>query len=144
MLAHKKTTTYKTTSPEDTIGLGTRLAADLHKGDIVYLYGDLGSGKTVLVKGMCIGLGIDEEVTSSSFVIATEYKGNVCVSHIDLYRLDGDTLSAFPLNEYILSDGITFVEWAERLGNGLHDGIAIHIRIVGETQREFIIEDSRY
>jgi tRNA threonylcarbamoyladenosine biosynthesis protein TsaE len=136
--------TLTTASPEETVELGAGIASDLHRGDVVYLFGDLGSGKTVLVKGICRGLGIEEEVTSSSFVIATEYRGVMCVSHVDLYRLDKAALSSLPLDEYILSDGVTVVEWAERIGNGLHEGIVIHITVSGKEKREFVIEDFRH
>jgi tRNA threonylcarbamoyladenosine biosynthesis protein TsaE len=129
-------------SPERTKAIGTEIAAELRPGDIVYLYGELGSGKTVLVKGICRGLAVDEEVTSPSFVIATEYQGTLKVSHIDLYRLNGPQTTALPLDEYLPDDGVTVIEWADRLGS-VEKGIIIHITIVGETSRELIVEDLR-
>jgi len=128
--------------PDRTKEIGAEMAAELRAGDIVYLYGELGSGKTVLVKGICSGLGVDEEVTSPSFVIATEYSGALKISHIDLYRLDGVQVAALPLEEYIAANGVTVIEWADRLRSAAK-GIVIHITIIGETSRELLLEDLR-
>jgi len=119
------------------------MAKQLTPGTVVYLYGELGSGKTVLVQGICRGLGVAESVTSPSFVIATEYQGDMPVSHIDLYRLDELSTAALPVDEYFKEDGITIVEWADRMRdrrNGLH----ITITIMGKTKRALTIEDSRH
>lgn len=129
-------------SPEHTKEIGREMAAELRPGDIVYLYGELGSGKTVLVKGICSGLGVDEEVTSPSFVIATEYYGSLKVSHIDLYRLDGSQVAALPIDEYLAANGVTIIEWADRLGSA-EKGVIIHIAIIGEKTRELCVEDLR-
>lgn len=133
--------TVITNSPQETIMLGQQLAIKLTAGDVVYLYGDLGSGKTVLVKGICKGLGVTEEVTSSSFVIATEYRGQMPISHLDLYRLNSDTLEKLPIDEYILEDGITIIEWADRIDR--QGGVRIFIDIKGKSKREIKIEDFR-
>ncbi|MCK4673105.1 MAG: tRNA (adenosine(37)-N6)-threonylcarbamoyltransferase complex ATPase subunit type 1 TsaE [Candidatus Stahlbacteria bacterium] len=132
-----------TNSPEETVGVGKKIASRLKSGDIIYLYGELGSGKTVLVKGICQGLGVKEDVTSSSFVIATEYKGKILVSHIDLYRLDKGDIAELPIDEYILQDGITLIEWADRINNRYKEGLCIKINIIGTNKREFIFENFR-
>ena len=130
-------------SHQATVRAGERLAAQLTPGTVVYLYGELGSGKTVLVQGMCKGLGVTESVTSPSFVIATEYRGDIPVSHIDLYRLDRLSAASLPIDDYVKEDGVTIVEWADRI-NDRKNGIHIVITIVGKTRRELTIEDSRY
>jgi tRNA threonylcarbamoyladenosine biosynthesis protein TsaE len=130
-------------SAEDTMKIGEQLAAVLKPGDRMYLYGELGSGKTVLVKGVCRGLGVNEEVTSPSFVIATEYQGRNSVAHIDLYRLGPKDIEEFPLEDYIRSDGVTIIEWADRLGTITDTGMYVWIKIKGHTTRELKIEDLR-
>jgi tRNA threonylcarbamoyladenosine biosynthesis protein TsaE len=132
-----------TNSPQGTIDVGVKIAAGLNIGDIIYLYGELGSGKTVLVKGICQGLGVKEDVTSSSFVIATEYRGRMSVSHIDLYRLDGKDVADLPIDEYILDNGITVIEWADRIGDKKENGLCINISILGDKKRELTFEDFR-
>ena len=122
--------------------IGADIAKEIRPGDIVYLYGDLGSGKTVLVKGICRGLDVGEVVTSPSFVVATEYTGRMKISHIDLYRLDGVQVAALPLDEYVPEDGLTVIEWADRLQSP-EKGIVIRIAIIDETSRELLIEDLR-
>jgi tRNA threonylcarbamoyladenosine biosynthesis protein TsaE len=130
-------------SPRAMIDLAEEIAAALRPGDIVYLYGELGSGKTVFAKGLCRGLGVKEEVTSSSFVIISEYAGAMPVIHIDLYRLDRPALDALMIDEYIISDGITIIEWADRLDKGKDPGLHIRITINKEHNREISIEDLR-
>ncbi len=128
---------------KETMDIGKELATELKPGDIIYLYGELGSGKTVFVKGLCIGLGVEEEVTSSSFVIATDYKGRLPVAHIDLYRLETEALDMLPLEEYIVDKGITVIEWADRLKTKPTTGIHVKIVIDKRNRRELTVEDIR-
>jgi tRNA threonylcarbamoyladenosine biosynthesis protein TsaE len=137
----KQKTIIITHSPQETVTLGKDVAATLKRGDVLYLYGDLGSGKTVFTKGVCKGLGVTEEVTSSSFVIATEYKGKMPVSHIDLYRLDHRETALLPVDEYLLDNGITIIEWADRIRDA--EGLRVTIEIKGKNIREITIEDFR-
>ena len=96
-----------------------------------------------MVKGICQGLGVKEQVTSSSFVIATEYKGCMLISHVDLYRLSRNDIAALPIDEYIFKDGVTIIEWADRMRNKKRAGVCIEISILGTEKREFFIEDLR-
>lgn len=130
-------------SRQATIRAGEKMARQLTPGTVVYLYGELGSGKTVLVQGICKGLGVTESVTSPSFVIATEYQGDMPVAHIDLYRLDELSTAALPVDEYFKEDGITIVEWADRMKDR-RSGLHITITIAGKTRRALTIEDSRH
>ncbi len=139
----KRTRKITSSSPKETMDLGKELAGELKPGDIICLYGELGSGKTVFVKGVCMGLGVEEEVTSSSFVIATEYEGRMPVVHIDLYRLDKQALDMLLIDEYFIEDGITVIEWADRLDAKSIAGIYVKIVIDKQKKRELTIEDIR-
>lgn len=133
---------YISNSPEETKKIAKKIAKILKPGDVMYLYGELGSGKTVFVKGICAGLGIDEEITSPSFVIATEYRGTQVVAHIDLYRLQRGQAGDLPIEEYILQDGVTVIEWADRI-DVLKRGISVNIDIINRKKRVIKIEDLR-
>ncbi|HEX9868055.1 MAG TPA: tRNA (adenosine(37)-N6)-threonylcarbamoyltransferase complex ATPase subunit type 1 TsaE [Candidatus Tectomicrobia bacterium] len=102
----------------DTQALGKQLGCLLEAGDIVCLYGELGSGKTVLSKGIARGLGVADEdrVRSPSFVLIHRYQGRVPMYHADLYRLDGPTdIADIGLREFLVGDGVAVIEWADKL-----------------------------
>ena len=105
-----------THSAEETFDLGRRIAETLRKGDVLALAGDLGAGKTQLVKGLAAGLGIAREVTSPTFTLIHEYPGGKFpLFHIDLYRLDSpEEALKIGLDEYLGSGGITVIEWADK------------------------------
>jgi tRNA threonylcarbamoyladenosine biosynthesis protein TsaE len=129
-------------NPDKTRDIARELAGSLRPGDVLYLYGELGSGKTVFVKGLCEGLGVKEDVTSPSFVIATQYHGKYTITHVDLYRLDSDAASDLPVEEYMLEDGITVIEWADRIGR-VSKGISVRMTILNHQKRAIEIEDLR-
>jgi tRNA threonylcarbamoyladenosine biosynthesis protein TsaE len=102
----------------DTQELGERVGRLLEAGDVVCLYGELGSGKTVLTKGIARGLGVAPEhtVRSPSFVLLHRYQGRVPVYHADLYRLDGPAdIADIGLREFLGGDGVAVIEWADKL-----------------------------
>jgi|SRR5919109_1469606 tRNA threonylcarbamoyladenosine biosynthesis protein TsaE len=102
----------------DTQTLGEHLGRLLDAGDIVCLYGELGSGKTILCKGLAKGLGVTHEraVRSPSFVLIQRYRGRVPVYHADLYRLDGTAdIADIGLREMLGGDGVAVIEWADKL-----------------------------
>jgi tRNA threonylcarbamoyladenosine biosynthesis protein TsaE len=105
-------------SANETLNIGRKIAGELRKGDIVCLFGELGAGKTVLVKGIALRLGIKKnEVISPTFVLIRQYpKAKVPLYHFDLYRLNQlkDILS-LGYEEYFYDEGITVIEWADRL-----------------------------
>jgi tRNA threonylcarbamoyladenosine biosynthesis protein TsaE len=117
--------TVRTASPEATRELAARLAAAAEAGDVVALFGELGAGKTQFAKGFAAGLGVTTTVNSPSFVLMTEYLGRLPLFHLDLYRLAGaaDDVAADAFAGGLLderqAEGVTVIEWAERLGPAL-------------------------
>ena len=102
-------------SEGDTRALALALAADLHPGMLVALSGELGTGKTALVRGMCEHFGCLEQVTSPTFTIINQYEGSVSIAHCDLYRLDTvDALFETGIADILQGDAIVLIEWAER------------------------------
>jgi len=103
--------------------LGARLAPAARAGDLVCLRGDLGAGKTQLAKGFGAGLGVTDTISSPSFVLMAEYAGRLPLFHVDLYRLAdaADALAGGLLDER-QADGVTLVEWPERMGPFLPAG----------------------
>jgi tRNA threonylcarbamoyladenosine biosynthesis protein TsaE len=97
--------------------IGEKISGGLKGGSIVALRGGLGTGKTCLTKGIARGLGVLEEVTSPTYIIISEYTSSwVPFYHIDAYRLKGDDdFEALGGNEYIYGEGISVIEWSERL-----------------------------
>ena len=134
--------TFETSDETDTIGLAERLGKNLKRGDIVCLYGDLGAGKTTFIKGIARSVDIPErEITSASFVIIAEHYGRYPLYHIDLYRLsDANEAMNTGMDEYLYGDGISVVEWAERLGDDLDCTVEIHIKDIGDKKREISIK----
>jgi len=130
------------TSPQETIDLGKRIAALLTPGSVIALNGPLGSGKTCLAKGIADGLGITENVTSPTYTIISEYKsgehGSPALYHIDAYRLNNDRdFEDIGGPEIIASsDGISIIEWSERISKSLpHNAITIDLEITGASSR---------
>lgn len=135
--------TIVTGSSGDTMAFGRRLGELLEPGDVVALRGTLGSGKTTLTKGIAEGLGVEEPrwVTSPTFVLVHEYRGRIPVYHIDAYRLRsaGDA-EAIAIEEMFFGDGVTVVEWAERIAAALpEERLEADLEIVGETLRQITL-----
>jgi tRNA threonylcarbamoyladenosine biosynthesis protein TsaE len=129
-------------SEAETKKIGRDLGEKLKAGDIVCLYGELGAGKTVMVKGIASALGINErDVTSASFTIIAEYDTDVPFYHIDLYRIRPGETEEIGLHEYLASDGIAVIEWAEKAeGEMPENRIMITLDYSGESSREIEIK----
>jgi len=128
-----------TSSPEQSWEIGRLLGILLEAGDTVCLYGDLGAGKTNFAYGIARGLDVQEQyITSPTFTFVNEYQGRVPLYHLDLYRLKGpDELESIGFDEYIESDGVTVIEWAERAADELPvENLSVYFSYVGETSRE--------
>jgi tRNA threonylcarbamoyladenosine biosynthesis protein TsaE len=108
--------------PAATRTLAARLAAVARPGDLLCLWGDLGAGKTVFAKGFGAGLGVGGTITSPTFILMAEYQGRLPLFHVDLYRLAdaADALAGGLLDER-RADGVTLIEWPDRLGGALPD-----------------------
>jgi len=105
----------ETDSAEETRRFGEKLGHQLGPGDVVALFGDLGSGKTCLIQGVCRGLGVPGVVNSPSYKIINEYMGRCPVYHLDFYRLHGrEDLLALGYEEYFYGEGVCLIEWAEK------------------------------
>lgn len=132
-------------SEEDTIGLGRRLGEYIRSHPschTVFLYGDLGSGKTTMVKGIASAFGIAErDVCSASFVLVAEYESSPPLYHIDLYRLgSSEAIDDIGIVEYIGPGGIAIVEWPELLDEEPAGTVKVRIRHLDERSREVMIE----
>ena len=110
-----------TGGPEETEALGVRLGRAATGGELLGLVGDLGAGKTCLVRGLAAGIGADADlVHSPTFVIATEYRGGrVPLHHVDLYRLERPLEDELSLRDVLFGAGVAAVEWFERLQEAL-------------------------
>jgi tRNA threonylcarbamoyladenosine biosynthesis protein TsaE len=115
------------------------LAARLEPGAIVVVTGELGVGKTTLIRGACRALGVEEPVTSPTFTIGQRYRGEgVVVSHLDLYRLEGlEGEDPALLDDYLRPDAIAFVEWpAPAVGRLPRPALEVSMRHAGADERE--------
>lgn len=130
-------------SVNDTLNIGNKIARCLQAGDIICLFGQLGSGKTVLTKGVALGLGIKKnKVVSPSFVLIRQYhQAKIPIYHLDLYRLKEERdILGLGYEEYLYGQGITVIEWADRLKYLLpKEYLKITLEIKGDTKREIKI-----
>lgn len=130
------------TSIQETIRIGKELAKQLNPGDVVCLEGDLGAGKTHFVKGVASFFGIDPTaVTSPTFTLINEYRGSLPIYHFDCYRLNSEQEALeIGAEEYLFGDGISIVEWPQKIGNLLpKETVWVTITHQGEQQREIHI-----
>ena len=132
-------------SPEQTQEIAARLAASLQPGDVVALTGELGAGKTCFTQGLGRGLGVTGRVASPTFVLVNEYRGRLPVHHVDAYRTESLTeLLDLGLDELFSGDGVTVVEWADKLLPLLPaHTIHVHIEGLGDEARVITIRDPR-
>ncbi len=129
----------QTSSTSETIRIGKRLGRLLEPGDVVALVGDLGTGKTQFIKGLAEGVGVGKAtyVSSPSFTLINEYPGRIPLYHIDLFRLESEKeVEGLGLEEYILGNGITAIEWAEKVSSLLPEELLlVKILYTGEHSR---------
>lgn len=131
------------TSDAMTLQIGEYLGRKLKKGSVVSLRGSLGSGKTVLAKGIAKAIGIKEAIVSPTFTIVQEYDGSsMKMYHLDLYRLSGeDEFESMGGEEFLYPDGITLIEWSEKIEDMLpEDTVYISITINEDQSRNIEIE----
>ena len=130
-------------SVEETMEIGAKFAKGLKKGDCVALIGDLGAGKTVFTKGIARALGVKnpQYVNSPTFVIIKEHRGRCPLYHFDLYRLEKhSSLDDMNCEEYFYGDGITVIEWADKIREILpRKYIEVRFTVMGENKRRISI-----
>ncbi|MEE8348446.1 MAG: tRNA (adenosine(37)-N6)-threonylcarbamoyltransferase complex ATPase subunit type 1 TsaE [Acidobacteriota bacterium] len=129
--------TRSSRSEQDTFQLGQKIGQGLQPPQLILLYGELGSGKTALTRGLAEGLGVTDPdmVRSPSYTLVNEYPGrNTTIYHLDFYRLDGlRDLYSIGLEEILASHAIVIIEWAEKLLLEVENFISIHIQVDLET-----------
>jgi tRNA threonylcarbamoyladenosine biosynthesis protein TsaE len=129
----------RTSSPAETEAVGARIAAMLTLGDVVLVSGELGAGKTTLIRGACRELGVTEPVTSPTFTIGQRYRGRVPVSHLDLYRLEGlQDEDPGLLDDYLTDDAVAFVERPLAAEPQL-EHVAMHVELTHDGGDERLI-----
>lgn len=137
-----------TTDPAATRAIGACLGAAARPGDVIALVGPLGAGKTELARGIARGLGVSGPISSPTFVLVAEHEGRVPLFHVDCYRLASaaEALAAGLLDDRA-ADGVTVIEWAERLGETLPPGrLEIDIDGSGDAPRTLVMRatDARH
>ena len=136
---------FEVYSVDETTQLGIKLGKLLNPSDIICLTGDLGTGKTHITKGIAKGLGINDNITSPTFTIVNEYdSGRLKLNHFDVYRVsDPDEIYAIGFDDYIFSDAVSVIEWANYIEEILPEDL-LHIKIekdfaLGEDYRKITL-----
>ena len=133
---------FFTRNEAETEELGARLAKSIDGGAVIAMYGDLGAGKTAVVRGMARGMGLDCRVSSPTFTIVNEYLGERELIHFDMYRLSsGDELFDIGWEDYISRGAVCAVEWSENVEDAFYgDEIKLSIEKLSDTERKITIE----
>jgi len=135
-------------SAEQTRKIGMKLGELAAAGDVIFLVGPLGAGKTCLTQGIARGLGIHEYTASPTFVLVREYQGKLPLYHIDLYRLDRiEEVTQLGLDDYLYGNGVCVVEWADKGLSVLpEEHLLIEMQIVSPMKRKlsFMPKGTRY
>ena len=132
---------YVSRSEEDTLELAENIESEKFPGMVICLNGELGSGKTVFVKGFAKALGISDTVTSPTFNLVKEYNsGEMNLYHMDVYRLE-DGNREFGLNDYLNQDAIVIIEWPEMIEDQLpEERLDVTFKVTGENTRTLVFE----
>ena len=128
-------------SPEETRSVGSAMARNAQAGMVLSLIGELGTGKTEFVKGLALGLGIDDNITSPTFTILHEYKGGrLPLFHMDFYRLRTEReLDEIGFDEYLRAAGLCAIEWGDRFPDRLpSDSIKVFFSASADDRREIV------
>lgn len=131
---------FITRSPEETAALAQRLAEDLQGGEVLAFTGGMGAGKTAFTRGLVLGLGAGDVVSSPTFALVNEYCGRLTVEHFDMYRVNGwDDLYSTGFFDYLDTDSVLVIEWSENIAGALPDQvISIDIQ-PGEEESQRVI-----
>lgn len=142
-IEHTKTKQYIIENEFEMLKFGTLISQRLNKGDVIYLYGDLGAGKTTLTKGILQGLGFTGSVKSPTYTLVETYPINgITLQHFDLYRLsDPEELEWIGIRDYFTNDTISLIEWPQKGGDFLpRPSKEIHIQYA-DTGRSITVLD---
>ncbi len=133
---------YLSRSPEETHQIGVDLALKLKIPGVLFLRGPLGTGKTTLARGVAEGLGLADPslVSSPSFSLVNIYHGNCPIFHVDLYRVSGGReLRSIGIEDFLEKEGITIIEWSERMTDRLEAAVVVEIEDAGGDARRIRI-----
>ncbi len=135
---------FKITSKEemDTFELAQNIESEKFPNMVICLIGELGTGKTVFVKGFAQALGINETITSPTFNIVKEYNsGELPLYHMDVYRLEDEKKDSIGLTDYFTKGGITIIEWADLITDELpEERLEIYFRFIDENTRSIVLK----
>jgi ATPase, YjeE family len=134
---------FVTHSEEETVLLGKKLGEKLKKGDVVALDGTLAAGKTYFTKGIALGLKIQEEITSPTFTVISEYSGRLPLYHMDIYRLAGEEdFLNIGAEDMLYGNGVCVIEWSEKIREILpKNTISVKISINSNNSRSISIDN---
>ncbi len=132
---------YTSRSELDTMELAENIESEKFPGMIICLDGELGSGKTVFVKGFAKSLGISENITSPTFNIVKEYEsGEMKLNHMDVYRLE-ETDETIAFNDYFKENAVTIIEWSELIEDKLpNERLEIKFKVIDENTRVLVLK----
>ncbi len=132
---------YTSRSEEDTLELAENIESEKFSNMVICLEGELGSGKTVFVKGFAKALGIDETITSPTFNLVKEYpNGELPLYHMDVYRLEG-SIENVGVDEYFNKDGVSIVEWSDLISDSLpEERLVIKFKVIDDNTRVLVFE----
>ncbi|MGQ9475614.1 MAG: tRNA (adenosine(37)-N6)-threonylcarbamoyltransferase complex ATPase subunit type 1 TsaE [Actinomycetota bacterium] len=131
---------FRVHGEEETRRLAARLAELLRPGDVILLEGELGTGKTVFVRGLAEALGVREKVLSPTFTLAREYRGRLALHHLDAYRLEGPMdLYDVGVEEVLDGEGVLVVEWGDRVRDFFRGGYLRVVMSYGDDEEERVI-----
>lgn len=138
---------FTTRSPDETVELGKKIGGRLRGGDVIAFQGGLGAGKTTMTRGIAVGMGLKDNVSSPTFALVNEYPGPVSLIHFDMYRISGALdLESTGFFDYLSDDAVIAVEWSENIAKELPEGcIVIEISPAEGDAREItVIGDDRF
>ena len=137
----RESKTFVTATEAATEQLGNSMGLLVNEGMCVSLVGSLGSGKSVLVRGICRGLSVAEDVLSPTFILFEEYRGRLSVVHLDLYRLEHESeIEELGVFDRLGDGSVILVEWGDRSSRIVDvSDVLIHLEVIGDTQRRIVV-----
>lgn len=134
---------FVTHSSDETIALGEKIGSKLTAGDVLAMDGTLAAGKTTITKGIAKALGVNDNITSPTFCLISEYEGKIPLYHMDVYRLEGaEDFLNLGVEEMLYGDGVCIIEWSEKVKSELpKKSILVKITPSEDGTREIILEN---